>query len=115
MDNIRFQNFHNLFRWFLLVFLIFSFGYGYLNTEILTTIRLQEFDYILLCKEPDKDLKFAKVIKYEKYRNTARLLCVYSDYSQNQYLDLNFKSDIWIIVSKEKVNTRYNFYWPIYL
>lgn len=115
MEIPRFQNINNLVRWFLLFFVVFSLFYSYLNVEILTSFRLAELEGDSFCEQSQDDFKFTKVIKHEKYKNTAKIMCVYQDYNKNQYLELNLKSEKWTVISREYINTKYNFYWPIYL
>jgi|GEM_PF-4379500 len=115
MEIPRFQNINNIIRWFLLVFVLFSFFYSYLNVEITTFFRLKELEGDSICNQFHSGLKFTKVIRYEKYKNTARLLCVYNNYAANQHIDLNRLNDRWVVISRQDVNTKNNFYWPIYL
>ena len=115
MEKPRFQNINNIVRWFLVFFLAFSFLYGYLSVEILTSLRKNDVNGRQLCENSETELKYFKVINYEKFKNSAKVMCIYKDNAKNQYLELNFKGQSWTVISKEKINTKDNFYWPIYL
>lgn len=115
MQNIDTHNINNIFRWVILLCFLFSISYGYLNVELLTFVNSKNIPTSTLCSEPETDFKFSKIIKYEKYKNTARIFCLYKDYRYNQFLVLNLRNETWTTVSKELANSRFNFYWPIYL
>lgn len=99
-----------------LLFFIISI-WSYIQAEISTAIFSSEISNITsLCNSSNKNnnLKYYKIVNYNKSVQTATIYCIYEDSSLNVKLDLN-KSDDWRIVFATKLNKEKSYYWPIYI
>ena len=110
-DYWRFLGF--LLGFLFLVILIF----GYVATEINTNLYAKEISNVdELCQtEKNPDLKYIKVLKYEKSAKRAEIYCIYEDSNKNLDLDMSYRDGKWQAYLTTKLNKDRNFYWPVYV
>jgi hypothetical protein len=112
-------NLNYMFKFFfVIVAVIFFVGAiaAYAQTEIQTFLHKQDIDSQKLCKVgKSSNLKYSKIIDYQRYRKSSSIFCIFSDSQENSRLTLNLIGDDWQIVTNEKLNQERAFYWPIYL
>lgn len=103
--------------WFLTISIGFSILYAYLLVEITTLSHAKKIDLQLYCN-PDQNFqnfKYSKILKFQKHRNTAKIVCIFKNPAENQLLELNLVDRKWTVVSRKFLNVDKSFYWPIYL
>jgi hypothetical protein len=76
------------------------------------TSDLGDLKSICLNTQPG-NLKYFKILRYEKYRGYAQIICVYDKAEDNVLLTLN-KTRQWEVITGKKLNQDRSFYWPIY-
>lgn len=89
---------------------------SYIQTEILTSSYLSQIQNSQdLCKtDQNADLKFIKLVSFEKSKKNGRIFCIYGDSSKNIQVDVYYNRDNWYPSFTKKLNRERNFYWPIY-
>jgi hypothetical protein len=112
--NTERKYFRNLFFAIFSGILIILIIGSYIQAEVTNTLYAKEIDGVELCPEKSSDLRYYKVIKYEKYRNSAVILCMYSDRKLNVETVLSY-TDQWEVIRTNKLFTKGGWYWPIYL
>ncbi|NJK70895.1 MAG: hypothetical protein HC932_01355 [Thermales bacterium] len=94
----------------LFIFAIFT----YILVETRTNLYLDEIrDVQVLCSNKLSDLKFVKVLDYNRYKKYSKVYCGYFRAEDNRLLELNYTSE-WKIVLDIQVNKEGALYWPIY-
>jgi hypothetical protein len=85
----------------------------YIETEINQSLyqsQVQEFKSF--CPNSVQDVK---LVKFEKYRNTAKIYCLYHDSKENKQLELNYSTTQgWRVIYTKGLQPEDGFYWPIY-
>jgi hypothetical protein len=112
--NTQRKYFRNLFLaifFGILVILIIS---SYVQAEVTNKLYSKEINGGVLCPNKTSNLRYFKVIKYEKYRNSAVMLCMYEDRKLNVETVLSY-TDKWEVIRTNKLFTKGGWYWPIYL
>jgi hypothetical protein len=88
--------------------------FSYASSEIISIIHLGKFDVVSVCLSDEKpDFKYAKLVKYENYKGTAEIYCVYSDSQKNQIVGLNYLNQ-WRVVQRKNLSARFSWYFPVY-
>jgi hypothetical protein len=97
------------------LFLLILFFFSYIQTEILTSFNSSEFDIARVCKVAlNSDFKSFKLIKFEKYKSSARAYCLYDNPQKNVAIDLIIKDNIWKIENTKFIQKDNAFVWPVY-
>jgi hypothetical protein len=112
--NTQRKYFRNLFVAILGGILIILIIGSYVQAEITNKFYAKEIDGFILCPEKSSELRYYKIIKYEKYRNSAVMLCMYEDRKLNVETVLSFTNQ-WEVIRTNKLFTKGGWYWPIYL
>jgi hypothetical protein len=110
------EYYKTFFWWLIAACIIIIFAVGYLQTEILTNAYSPEIPEIsALCAKRETELKYFKIIKYEKSRKELLLQCVYMEKLENSEIIANLIGEKWVKVRVNKLNEKGGLYWPIYL
>jgi hypothetical protein len=110
-----FSHIRKIFYWSLITLVTFSLLFGYISTEIQTLVHKKNFNSThCLENNSDSKLKFFKIKSYEKYRNTAKIYCIFQNRYSNIEVLLNYSNDEWKVVKVDRLNTENKIYWPIY-
>jgi hypothetical protein len=110
------QYYKIFFLWLLSAIVFIFFFSSYVKTEVMTSIysnQILEIDN--LCIQKDTDLKYYKIINYEKRRKELILHCIYQDSHKNSEITANIIGEKWVKVRVNKLNEKGGFYWPVYL
>lgn len=110
------QYFKIFFLWFsIAIICIFLFS-SYIKSEVLTNIYASQIHSInTLCQRKNSDLKYYKIISYEKRRRELIIQCVYQEGLYNSEVIANMIGDKWEQVRVNKLNEKGGLYWPIYI
>jgi hypothetical protein len=104
--------------WLVIAFLLLLAGifYPYVQTEILTSLYNKDLPIQKICTDnnPLGQLRYSKIIEYEKSSGQARVYCLYADSKQNTSLRLTQTKD-WQVYLTLRLNKDRNFYWPMYI
>ncbi len=112
--NINFSSWRVILTSFIIVVISCYVFYSYASTEIMTLAHLKKFDIPSICLSKEKpDFKYAKVVKYENYRGTAEIYCVYQNSQGNQVVSLDYLRQ-WRIVQRKSLSARFSWYFPVY-
>ena len=104
------------FTWLFAAIIALFFFSSYIKSEALTNIyNSQIVDIDILCEQKGSELKYYKIINYEKRRKELALQCVYIDRHQNSEIIANLIGEKWVKVRVNKLNEVGGFYWPVYL
>jgi hypothetical protein len=96
-------------------FFLVLFFFSYVQTEILTAFNSSEFDITRICKVSlNSDFKSFKLIKFEKFKGSARAYCLYENSQKNIAVDLIIKDKIWKIENLKSIQKENVFIWPVY-
>jgi hypothetical protein len=110
------QYFKIFFTWLFAAIIVLFFFSSYIKSEALTNIYSSQIGEInTLCEQKDSDLKYYKIINYEKRRKELVLQCVYVDGHQNSEITANLSGEKWVKFRANKLNEKGGFYWPVYL
>lgn len=106
----------NIFLGAALLVVVGVFASSYIQTESLTRLYRDQISSVdTLCPTKSSDLKFLKIIAYDKSRKELILQCIYKDGHQNSEVVANLISGKWTQVRVNRLNERGGLYWPIYL
>jgi hypothetical protein len=110
------QYFKLFFLWLSIAIMSLFFFSCYVKAEMLTSIYTSQIsDIDSLCQKKDANLKYFKIMQYEKQRKDLVLHCVYEDGHQNSETTANLIGQKWEKVRVNKLSERAGLYWPIYL
>lgn len=99
----------------LVLALLFSVFFGYIQTEVFTITYKSEFDIKAICKvDQNSDWKNFKIINFEKYRRTAKVYCIYQDSLKNSVVNLYYAEDKWSVEYFRNLRDNNSFQWPVY-
>lgn len=90
----------------------------YLETEYYSNTQAQIFEKLNTCdKSKDSDLKFIKVVSFNRAYRTASVYCIYQNSELNTQYNLENQNENngWHVVYSYKLNKKSNFYWPFYI
>jgi hypothetical protein len=88
----------------------------YVQAETVTNLNLGQFDIAKICKtDTNNDFGYAKLVNYERQKNTATMFCIYKDYSKNSIVTLYYSAEnTWLVEYARNYKKDIGFYWPIY-
>jgi hypothetical protein len=114
IDNTNKKALRNIFIWTICgIAGIVVFG-TYIQAELTHRFYSKEIPGQELCPKKTNSLRYWKVIKYERYRKEAVMLCFYEERESNVEVTLNL-TDKWNVVRTNRMFTKGGLYWPLYL
>jgi hypothetical protein len=114
-ENVSSKNLHNAFFAILGVFVLLWAGVSYVQVELETRIYSGDIEGInSLCEKKDQELKYFKIVKYEKEKKTLLMQCIYKNGKENTEISAGFSSK-WSVFKTTKLNQKSGFYWPIFI
>jgi len=91
--------------------------WSYIQTEIVTWAyagQVSNIEKLCLDSSEKSNLKFYKILWYDKGLESATVYCIYDQSEKNTRLEIN-KNEEWRINYSTKLNKERNLYWPIYV
>jgi hypothetical protein len=93
--------------------------FSYIQVEMNTYLFSSEIGQAeSLCKNnlqssDTSDLKYFKILNYNKGLETASIYCIFNNSDSNLQLDIN-KNLQWRVIFSSKLNRERGWYWPLY-
>jgi hypothetical protein len=111
--NTQRNKFRNLFLIIFGAILVIVIIGSYVQVEITNKLYSKEINGTILCPKKSSELRYYKLMKYEKYRNSAVMLCMYQERANNVEIVLSY-TEKWEVIRTNKLFTKGGWYWPIY-
>lgn len=99
------------------ILFLLLFIWSYVQTEITTWAyanQISNLEQLCLDSAEKSNLKFYKILWYNKGLESATVYCIYDQPEKNTRLEIN-KNLEWRINYSTKLNKERNLYWPIYV